>query len=158
VFLWSRRYPLSECPSFGHESKYESKNHICPRYSLSLNPPGKGNYSLPAGVYLLRLRSGAINTGSSRNLKKRLGEHCGGIGCRTTINDLPVAHVFTEEYPTYEEALRRETEIKGWTNKKKEALIRGDINALHQLREANDKPKNVSTAFSTGIADYRLCV
>jgi predicted GIY-YIG superfamily endonuclease len=79
---------------------------------------------MPAWVYPLRLQSGAIYTGSTRNLQRRLSEHFTGRCCRTTVNDPPVARAYTEEYPTYEEAIQREAQIKGWTKKKKEALIR----------------------------------
>jgi putative endonuclease len=82
---------------------------------------------MPAWVYLLRLRSGAIYTGSTRDVVKRLTEHFGGIGCRTTINDPPVALAYIEEYPTYVKATLREAQVNRWTRAKKEALIRGDM-------------------------------
>jgi putative endonuclease len=61
------------------------------------------------------------------------------MGCRTTINDPPVAIVYQEEFPTYSEAPRRERQIKSWTRAKKEALIRGDMITLHQLAEDDNR-------------------
>jgi putative endonuclease len=94
---------------------------------------------MPAWVYLLRLKSGAIYTGSTHNLKKRLAEHFRGEGCRTTIKDQPIALAYSEEYSTYKEALQREAQIKGWTRRKKEALICGNLKELHQLSGCRHK-------------------
>jgi predicted GIY-YIG superfamily endonuclease len=38
-----------------------------------------------------------------------------------------------EEVPTLDEALNHEHQIKGWSRAKKEALICGDIDALHEI-------------------------
>jgi predicted GIY-YIG superfamily endonuclease len=35
--------------------------------------------------------------------------------------------VYQEEHPTLVEAMRRETQIKGWTKVKKEALVEGNL-------------------------------
>ncbi|HSB06683.1 MAG TPA: GIY-YIG nuclease family protein [Thermodesulfobacteriota bacterium] len=43
-----------------------------------------------------------------------------------TSTRLPVTLVFADEFSTREEALGRERQIKGWSRKKKEAMIRGD--------------------------------
>ncbi len=40
---------------------------------------------------------------------------------------------YTEEYPTIEEAYKRERQLHGWSKAKKEALICGDIERLKQL-------------------------
>ena len=41
--------------------------------------------------------------------------------------------VFVEQLATREEALVRERQIKGWSRKKKEALIKGDWEGLKRL-------------------------
>jgi len=41
--------------------------------------------------------------------------------------------VFTEEYRDIYDAIRREKQIKGWSRKKKEALIDGDFSRLVKL-------------------------
>ena len=41
--------------------------------------------------------------------------------------------VFSEEFFSWSEAIEREMQIKGWSRKKKEALIRGDWDQLREL-------------------------
>jgi putative endonuclease len=40
---------------------------------------------------------------------------------------------FTEAYGFVHDAISREKQIKGWSRKKKEALIKGDIGELKRL-------------------------
>ncbi len=46
---------------------------------------------------------------------------------------LPVSLVFSEQFTTREEALACERQIKGWSRKKKEALMRRDWAELSRL-------------------------
>jgi len=50
-----------------------------------------------------------------------------------TSTRLPVKLVFADEFPTREEALARERQIKGWSRMKKEAMIRGDWTEVSRL-------------------------
>ncbi len=88
---------------------------------------------MPGWFYILRLTSGGLYTGSTTNLPKRTTEHFSGEGSRTTSLDPPIALVYSEQYPTIEEARAREAHVKGWTRAKKEALIRGDVETLREL-------------------------
>ena len=45
---------------------------------------------------------------------------------------------YVEEHATTGEARRREAQVKRWSAGKKEALIRGDNNALHELAKSHD--------------------
>jgi putative endonuclease len=47
-----------------------------------------------------------------------------------TATRLPVQLVFSQEFATREEALASERQIKGWSRKKKEALIKNDWELL----------------------------
>ena len=47
-----------------------------------------------------------------------------------TATRLPVQLVFSQEFATREEALVSERQIKGWSRKKKEALIKSDWNTI----------------------------
>jgi putative endonuclease len=48
--------------------------------------------------------------------------------------------MFTQDFPTREEALASEQQIKGWSRKKKEAMIRGDwAEVSRQARSSFDK-------------------
>ena len=52
-----------------------------------------------------------------------------------TASRLPVKLVFSEQFPTREEALVTEIRIKGWSRKKKEALIKGDWEEISRLAQ-----------------------
>ena len=41
--------------------------------------------------------------------------------------------VYAEEHDSRQSAVRRERQLKGWTVRKKEALIAGDLTALKRL-------------------------
>jgi len=88
---------------------------------------------MSAWFYILRLRSGALYPGATTDLKRRYEEHCRGKACRTTELDPPVALVYSEQFPTFPEARRREAQVKKWSRAKKEALVAGDLEGLHRL-------------------------
>ena len=84
-------------------------------------------------VYILRCADNSYYTGHTDNLEQRIAEHqaCGIEGYTSTR--LPVRLLFSEEFPTREEALACERQIKGWTRRKKEALMRGDWAEVSRL-------------------------
>ncbi len=85
-------------------------------------------------VYILLCADGSYYTGVTTDLTRRLEEHQQGADPYAyTYRRRPVKLMWAEEVPTYEDALRLERQIKGWRRAKKEALIRGDFVALHQL-------------------------
>lgn len=86
-----------------------------------------------AYMYILRCVDGSLYTGSTRSLEKRMAEHARGEGARYTARRLPVELVYFEEFKRVDEAFFREKQVQGWSRKKKEALINGDIDRLHQL-------------------------
>ena len=51
----------------------------------------------------------------------------------------PVELVWTEEFPTRDEAFAAERRIKGWRRAKKEALIAGDWDKLRVLAKGRSK-------------------
>jgi predicted GIY-YIG superfamily endonuclease len=77
-------------------------------------------------VYILRCADNSYYTRHTDNLEERIAKHEAGTIEGYTSTRLPVGVVFSEEFPTREEALRCERQIKGWTRKKKEALSRRD--------------------------------
>ena len=84
-------------------------------------------------VYLLRCADHSYYTGHTDNLEKRIVEHQTGEIEGYTSTRLPVTLVFADEFPTREEALARERQVKGWSRKKKEAMIRGDWAEVSRL-------------------------
>lgn len=97
-------------------------------------------------VYILRCADGSYYTGHTDNLDRRMGEHqtgaCGGY----TSTRLPVECVWSQECASREEALAAELQIKGWSRKKKEAMMRGDWEEVSRLA------KGKSVHASTGSA------
>lgn len=75
-------------------------------------------------TYILECKDKTLYTGWTNQLEKRLAAHNEGRGAKYTKGRRPVRLVYYETFPTKEEAMRRECEIKRLTRKEKEALIR----------------------------------
>ena len=84
-------------------------------------------------VYMLRCSDGSYYVGSTRNLDLRLHQHQLGVGAEYTRHRLPVELVWSAEYSNVGEAFFWEKRIQGWSRAKREALIRGDYDALPAL-------------------------
>ncbi len=80
-------------------------------------------------VYILKCADGSYYTGSTDNLEKRLDEHFLGQ-CNYTASRLPINLVFNETFISRTQAFSVERQIKGWSRKKKEALIDRDFDSL----------------------------
>ena len=104
---------------------------------------------MPYCVYILHCADGSYYTGSTFDLSMRLFEHQeGGIPSAYTYSRRPVKLVWAEETKSKREARLFEHQIKGWSRKKKEALIRGDIEGIHEIvrdeRKRREKKKSAS--------------
>lgn len=84
-------------------------------------------------VYILRCADNSYYTGHTDNLEKRIAEHQAGEIEGYTSSRLPVTLVFSEEFSSREEALSHERQIKGWSRRKKEALMRRDWAEVSRL-------------------------
>jgi putative endonuclease len=85
---------------------------------------------MDAWFYILRLRSGRLYCGATKDIERRMREHSEKKACRTTSSDPIDALVYSETFNTYPEALKREAEVKRWPRKKKEALVAGNIDTV----------------------------
>ncbi|MEK7630204.1 MAG: GIY-YIG nuclease family protein [Patescibacteria group bacterium] len=74
-------------------------------------------------VYLIQCEDKSIYTGITNNLERRFKEHKGKIGGHYTASHKVERIIHTEEFETKSEALKRESQIKGWRREKKLALI-----------------------------------
>ena len=85
-------------------------------------------------IYILKCRDGSYYTGHTDNLEMRLTQHEDRAfpDCYTATR-LPVELVYSQELTTREEALAAERQIKGWSRKKKEAMMRGDWDEVSRL-------------------------
>jgi len=100
----------------------------------------KGKAIVRAWLYILKCADGSYYTGSTNNLLLRLAEHHAGEGSAYTRSRLPVELVYSQEFQSGHEAFLRERQVKGWSRAKKEALIRGDFEALVELSKSRSSP------------------
>ena len=84
-------------------------------------------------VYILRCADGTLYVGHTEDLAARTALHNAGHGARYTAARRPVRMVYSEEHDSPQSAVKRERQLKGWTVRKKEALIAGDVAALKRL-------------------------
>ena len=87
-------------------------------------------------VYIVQCSDGSYYTGSYRgpDLQTRIGEHNSRKYANAyTGRRLPVALVWAAPYERKTDAIAFERQIKGWSRAKKEALIRGDYDAVPGL-------------------------
>jgi len=84
-------------------------------------------------VYILLCANGNFYTGSTIDLERRLQQHQNGEGANYTRKNRPVQLVYHKEFPTIQEAFKREKQIQGWSHAKKQALIDGDFVRLRSL-------------------------
>ena len=99
-----------------------------------------------AWVYILRCSDGSYYTGCTTNLQKRMTEHNEARYDGYTAGRLPIRLLWTEEFVDVRDAIVLERKIKRWTRKKKEALIKGDFQLLHELsRSTRTKTKLASS-------------
>ncbi len=84
-------------------------------------------------VYILHCADNSYYTGHTDDLEKRIGEHLAGEIEGYTSARLPVTLVFSQEFSSREEAKACERQIKGWSRRKKEALMRGDWAEVSRL-------------------------
>ena len=96
---------------------------------------------MPYLVYILECSDGSYYTGSTDDLNKRLSQHEQGVESSSyTYSRRPLKLVWaSEETQYYYDALRWERQIKGWSRAKKQALIRGDFDAIHKIVRAERK-------------------
>ena len=83
-------------------------------------------------VYILQCADGSYYTGHTDDLETRMAGHRQRVFSGYTSTRLPLKLVFCDDFPTRDEAYARERQIKGWSRRKKQALISGDFNKLIQ--------------------------
>jgi putative endonuclease len=83
--------------------------------------------------------------GHTDNLEKRLYEHEQNLFKCYTSKRLPVRLVYSCDFESREDALARERQIKGWSRRKKQALIAEDWASLKEYSKAGaDGPSTSS--------------
>ncbi|MBB2146952.1 GIY-YIG nuclease family protein [Pedobacter sp. LMG 31464] len=85
-------------------------------------------------VYILKCSDGSYYTGITNDIDRRLFEHQNGenITCYT-YKIRPLSLVFCENFPDVNQAIDFEKQVKGWSRKKKEAIINDNWEKLKEL-------------------------
>jgi len=91
-------------------------------------------------VYILRCADGSYNTGHTDDIERRMGQYQSGECDGYVAARRPVKLAWSQECTTREEALTAEMRIKGWSRKKKEAMMQGDWEEVSRLAQNNSKP------------------
>jgi putative endonuclease len=85
-------------------------------------------------VYMLECADGSYYVGTTRaGLDERVAEHNAGKYDGYTKSRRTVRLVFSQECQQITDAIAAERQIKGWSRRKKQALIAGDFDALSAL-------------------------
>src|ERR1043165_1373946 len=87
-----------------------------------------------AYLYILQCADGSYYCGTARQgLELRIAEHNSGVLGGYTSTRRPVVLVYSDWFQRITDAIAAERQIKRWSRAKKEALIRGDFDALRRL-------------------------
>ena len=87
-----------------------------------------------AFLYILRCHDDSLYVGITRTeLEMRLAQHNAGTFGGYTFTRRPVTLAHSEWFSRITDAIEAERKLKKWTRAKKEALIRGDFEALKSL-------------------------
>lgn len=85
---------------------------------------------MPYYVYILRCENSSYYTGYTKNLETRVEQHKQGRGALYTRMHKPEKLVYTEEFDTRSEAMKREIEIKRLSHEEKMILVDSYGNAM----------------------------
>lgn len=102
-------------------------------------------------TYILKCSDGRYYTGHTEDLEVRLAQHKQGY-FRTcwTYKRRPVELLWSEAFPTRDEALEAERVVGGWSRGKKQALIAGDWKLVSFLaRPPRERHARFSTMLET---------
>ncbi|VVS98370.1 GIY-YIG nuclease family protein [Erythrobacter sp. EC-HK427] len=91
---------------------------------------------MPFWTYILHCHTGKFYTGHTDDLERRVWQHEQGLLPGFSRDWRPVKLVWSQEFVTREEAKAAEKQIKGWSRKKKLALIRGDWDAVSRYAKS----------------------
>ncbi|KQS27980.1 GIY-YIG nuclease family protein [Dyadobacter sp. Leaf189] len=91
-------------------------------------------------VYILKCADDSYYTGVTNNVELRFAQHNSGVNPECyTYPRRPVELVFSYQFKYVNNAITFEKQVKGWSRKKKEAIIGGNWEALRELAECMNK-------------------
>lgn len=90
-------------------------------------------------VYIILCNDGTYYTGLTDDLVRRFEEHLAGFyETSYTYSRRPLVLKYYETIPFLEDAVERESQIKGWSKAKKKALTEGNFHKLQLLSQCNN--------------------
>ena len=105
-------------------------------------------------VYILECADKSYYIGHTDNLEKRLYEHEHSLNTCYTSGKFPVRLVYSCEFNNRDDALSRERQLKGWSRKKKQALINKDWCSLIEYSKSKDDCPSTSSGRTVQNTDY----
>lgn len=90
-------------------------------------------------VYILKCSDDSYYTGVTNNLNKRINQHNLGVDITSyTYKRRPLQLAYFELFKDIEQAIAFEKQIKGWSRKKKEALIKNNWQRIKEYSACNN--------------------
>ena len=85
-------------------------------------------------VYMVQCTDASYYIGITNDVARRLWEHNEGIDRHCyTFTRRPVRLVYSTDFDKPNQAIAWEKQIKGWSRKKKQALVNGDFQLVKRL-------------------------
>ncbi len=108
-------------------------------------------------VYILKCKDASYYVGVTNDIQRRLSEHEEGTDPKCyTFRRRPVELVFGELFDDPMRAIAVEKQLKGWSRKKKEALIARNWDKLKELAKCRNETSHENykrRAFDSAQAD-----
>ncbi len=93
-------------------------------------------------VYIVKCSDNSYYTGVTNDVERRILEHNFDENKTAyTYRKRPVKLVWFEYYNDINQAIEKEKQIKGWSRKKKEALINNNFDVLVELSNLKNNSK-----------------
>ena len=92
-------------------------------------------------AYILRCNDGSYYVGHTDDIAVRVAQHEQGTLGGYTAKRRPVVLVWTDMFPSRDDAFAAERRLKGWSRAKKRALIAGDWELVSLLARGRTGPR-----------------
>ena len=102
-------------------------------------------------VYILECSDGLFYIGVTNNIERRYDEHLQGTDPKCfTFMRRPVILRYSEIFTDINQAISREKQLKGWSRRKKKALINENFGELVKLSKNNSQNCESDPSTSSG--------
>ena len=109
-------------------------------------------------VYILECSDKSYYTGMTNEVERRVAEHQYGLNPKCyTYKRRPVTLKFVEQFNDVNQTIAREKQIRGWTRRKKEALMVQDFDRLVELSKCYSKSDVILSLSKDGKSHKTFC-